>query len=336
MRAAPPRASWKRARIGRRQALGRPWYLAASHANCAAVLPHPAPHPGPGVMKTATRSTLVFFRILFRHVAHCQFGGADPRDQPAPLSPWERARRERERERETSLSRIRSSELAMSNVAQQNPEEDNLRVRFSSPRLGEGRNAARPPRNPMTRRRVRAGVRAWRRLIRAQIRGGSRSRAPPPALSLGEGASNRASTASVRGSFRVIPDGGWVEPFLNRSRTPIKPGTPAILDDPRLRAGIVLGELIELQRGGAGHCQLVAVQHKLVLAVEHVLEGDRLPGVRGHAAVARLASGTAGTRPRCRACPCGWHGSGRPRSGTGWLGLWELPDDVAAVNFWPL
>ena len=50
----------------------------------------------------------------------------------------------------------------------------------------------------------------------------------------------------------------------------------------------------------------------LVLAVEHVLEGDFLAGVGGHAAHGGHQAGLRRrASPRCRACRCGWRRSGR-------------------------
>src|SRR5450631_1312422 len=58
----------------------------------------------------------------------------------------------------------------------------------------------------------------------------------------------------------------------------------SVSDDSRLRGWVTLRELIELQRGRAGHREFVDVRGKLALAVEHVVKGNDLPGVCGHAA----------------------------------------------------
>src|SRR4051794_19517560 len=58
----------------------------------------------------------------------------------------------------------------------------------------------------------------------------------------------------------------------------------AVPEDSRLRVGVVPERGVDLQGRGAVHGELVDVRRELVRAVQHVVEGDDLPGVRGHAA----------------------------------------------------
>ncbi len=96
---------------------------------------------------------------------------------------------------------------------------------------------------------------------------------------------------------RIRPQSAWNDPGISPvpSGAAESAGPLAVADDRQARysrslmmpgcgAGIALGELVELERRGAGHGELVDVGGELVLAVEHVVEGDDLAGVGGHAA----------------------------------------------------
>lgn len=79
-----------------------------------------------------------------------------------------------------------------------------------------------------------------------------------------------------RDGAKVGPEG---RPRANRIGSEL-----AVDDDPRLRPGVVAELLVDLERGGAVDDELVHGRGELVVAGEHLVEGDDLAGMGGHPA----------------------------------------------------